>query len=200
MAEKTEKDPKRCVTPVGRLSYPKLTKPESSFGKEPTYRTEFIIDEGADLMKLKRAIAAAVLEKWPDPKKRPKLKLPIRSGAEDRPNNPQYEGCIFISADSKSKPDIVIGKAMNPSEDEDVWPGRRAIISVTASPFEMEDRETGAKARGVKLYLNSVMLLADDGTRYGNANSNAEQDFEDVEVDDDLDAEAYGADDDEMPF
>lgn len=195
-----EKDVKRVIV-VGRLSYPKLFKPESSFGKDPQYSCELVIPKDSDLSKLKAAMAAAVNEKWPDPKKRPKLKNPLRDGDEDKPNNEQYEGSYFIAARGKNKPAVVIGKDMIPCESEsEVYPGRKAAISVTASPFEFKD-ENGGSARGVKLFLNSVMLLAKDDVRWGGAVGDPETDFEDMDFEE-LGEDAFGGgdDDDESMF
>lgn len=177
-----EKNPKRVITSIARLSYPHLFKPSKGVnpGDEEKYQCELIFAPGTDLSELKAAAHLAAKEKWPTgvPKN---LRSPFRSGDEDREDKNEYEGCVFIGARSKDKPGIVIGPNREICTDEyDIYGGCYVRCSVTAFAYENKGN------KGVSFALNSVWKIR-DGEPFG-SRINADQEFSDCETD----AEAFG--------
>ena len=107
---KNDNNPCKVITGKCRLSYAHIWEPASIDGNSPEKYSACIIirkDDTATLQKLQRAQDAAVQEgiksKWKG--KRPaKLKLPIRDGDEERPDDEAFKNCWFINANSPGVP------------------------------------------------------------------------------------------------
>ena len=167
-----------------RLSYTHLFQkytPEgdSSQGK---YMTNVLIpkDEKKTIKAIEAAIEAAkknaITGKWGgrEPKK---LDLPLRDG--DDKEDEIYEGHFYVNAKCNSRPGIV-DKKCNPIVDEDdVYSGMWAVVSVTFYGYDVSGN------RGIACGLNNVMKTKDD-ERLGGRTS-AANDFDGVEIDDDDD-------------
>ena len=97
------------ITPKFRVSYPHLFKPSAgpNGGKEK-YSISMIFDPNeVDLKKLKAYAKATRVEHFgKDYKKPSNFKTPFRDGGE-RPNDPAYEGKIFINCNTERKPVVV---------------------------------------------------------------------------------------------
>lgn len=183
---KSEENVKRVITPIARLSFPYLFhKSEGMDGGEGKYQCELIFEPGTDLTALKKAANEAAKDKWGD--KIPKnLRTPFRNGDESREDREEYEGAIFISARSKDRPGVVVGRERTPCTDEsEVYGGCYAKASVTAFAYDT------AGNKGVSFALNNVWKIR-DGEPLG-SRRNAETEFGDAEVDED----AFGSDDNE---
>jgi len=152
----TKANPRRVVTPVGRLSYAHVFEPYAFNETDtPKYSCELIFDEGTDLKALKAAANVAAEEFFGKGKIPKNLRTPFRDGS-DREQE-AYEGKTFIGARSKDQPGIVIG----PNRDEcvdrnEVYSGCRARLSVTAFGYD----HMGNK--GVTFALNHVWKVEDD--------------------------------------
>lgn len=180
----------RVTTPLCVISYPALFEPKAmEEGKDKKYSVEMIFPEGTDLTKLKAAAKLAAEEKWG--KKIPaKLKSPFRDGDVDREGKEEYAGKVFISARSKSKPRVIVGQEMRACENpEEVYGGCVCAVSVTAFAYD----NSGNK--GVSFYLNSVWKVR-DGQRLGGSGGDPTEDFAGM----DLDAEAFGSGEGEIPY
>lgn len=112
-----------------------------------------------------------------------KLKLPIRDGDEEKPDDEAYAGHWFINATSKTKPGIV-DKDTKPILDRDeLYSGCYGRASINFFPFKN-------KSNGVACGLNNVQKLKDGEAFSGRAS--AEDDFgsapapvvDDTELDD----------------
>jgi hypothetical protein len=143
--------------------------------QEPKYSCELIFPVGTDLSILKEAARLAATGKWGEsvPKA---CKSPFRDGDIDREGKVGYEGCTFISARSKAKPKVVVGKDMQPSMDEDdLYSGCVVRVSVTAFAYDKGGN------KGVAFFLNNVWKIK-DGERIGGGAS-AQEEFSAVDVD-----------------
>lgn len=178
-----------------RLSYCHLWEPHSIEGEDKKKFSVSIIIPKSDkkqIKEVKAAIEAAKeLGKGNKPKWKGKvpgtLRLPLRDGDTDRPEDSAYENSYFINANSNTRPGIV-DKNTNPIMDQDeVYSGCYGAVSVTFYPYE-------TPSNGVAAGLNHVMKLK-DGEPLG-GRSTAEADFADLDLSDLEDDD----DDDDMGF
>jgi hypothetical protein len=181
-----EKTPTHVVTGKVRLSYCSVFVATSSDKDEPAKFSTAILISKKDKKTLD-AINAAVeaakqkgkAEKWGG--KIPpaaSLKLPLRDGDEERPEDPAYAGHYWLNAKSNTKPGIV-DRDLNPVMDQsEVYSGCYARVAIDFYPFD-------GKSKGIAVGLNNVQKLG-DGEPLGGG-SRAEDDFSDdfVDTDDD---------------
>ena len=118
-----------------RLSYANIWEAQSINGSEPKYSVSAIIpkNDKATLAKIKSAVEQAKkdsLSKWGG-KVPANLKLPLRDGDIDRPDDEAYANSYFFNANSKQAPQIV-DKMVQPILDQnEVYSGCYGKISVT---------------------------------------------------------------------
>lgn len=139
-------------------------------------------EDKATLKKIKAAIDEAIQEgissKW-NGKKPANVKLPLRDGDEERADEaPEYEGMMFLNANSTQKPGIVdkdLNEILDPDE---VYSGCWGRASINFYPFSVNGN------KGIGVGLNNVQKLK-DGEHLGAARASAESDFDDDFEDDD---------------
>lgn len=177
------KDTKVVFGPV-RLSYTHLFSKYAPDGDTTNgkYMTSVIIpkEEKETIKAINAAIEAAkkaaIASKWggKEPKK---LDLPLRDG--DDKEDEVYEGAYYINAKSSTRPGIV-DKHKSPIVDEDeIYSGVWAIVSVTFYGYDVSGN------RGIACGLNNVMKFK-DGERLG-GRSSADNDFADIDAEEDDD-------------
>ncbi len=192
------------VTEPLRLAFPSLFKKRAvSEGGRETFGATILIGPDVDLKPFKRAINAAIREKWGKPvkkgssrfvkvgKKRLKLKLPVKS-AEEKAG--QWEGFeedgFYVNASSGMRVGVVDAKARPVTDEDDVYGGCWCKFWLTA--FTWTNDKGGA---GVSFSLNAVQKVKDD-ERFGGSYDPSEV-FEPVDLDDD-DDEDFDDDDEEF--
>lgn len=106
------------------------------------------------------------------------LKLPLRDGDEERPDDEAYAGCFFMNATSVTRPGVVDSNRDPITEKSDFYSGCYGVASINFYPF----RVSGNK--GVACGLNNIMKTA-DGEVLGGGRQSAEDDFADIEVPED---------------
>jgi len=174
----------KVVTGEVRLSYAHIWKPVAiSEGQEPKYSTCLLIPKSdkKTLRKIKVAVDAAKESGksiW-DGKIPANLKMPLRDGDEDRPDQPEYEGMYFINANSKMAPGIVDQNVQPILDSTEVYSGCYARASINFFPYNH------AGNRGIGCGLNNIQKLRDGD--YLGGRSKPEDDFDAVEVEDDED-------------
>jgi len=180
----------KVVTGKVRLSYANIFEPKSINGSDPKYSVSLIIpkDDTQQIEVIKQAIENAKERdkgKW-NGKIPANLKLPLRDGDLERPEDEAYANSYFINANSTRPPAVVgteidraTGKAIRLGEDE-VYSGCYARVSIDFYGFN------AAGNRGIACGLGNIQKIA-DGERLGGG-STAEEDFEfeEVDVDDDF--------------
>ena len=138
MANKTM-SPTKVVIPC-RLSFANIWEPKSINGGEEKYSVSCIIPKAdkATLAKIQKAIEAAKEDakgkKWGG-KIPPNLKLPLRDGDIDRPDDENYADCMFLNATSKDAPQIVDRKVQPILDPMDCGSGDYANVSVNFYGF-----------------------------------------------------------------
>lgn len=175
----------KVVTGKARLSYAHIWQPHAiEEGSEPKYSCSLIIPKSD-----KKTIAAvnqaienakkAGAAKWGG-KVPANLKLPLRDGDADRPDDENYKNCYFINANSSARPGVVDRNKQTIIDPEEVYSGCYVMASINFYAFNVSGN------RGVAAGLNNLMKVS-EGEPLGGKLS-AERDFADVEVDDEEDA------------
>ena len=167
-----------------RLSYTHVFNRYNPDGDQADgkYMTNVLIpkDEKETIEAINKAIAEAkkqaIVSKWggKEPKK---LDMPLRDGDEKDDEN--YEGHLFVNAKSNTRPGIVDRKKVPIVDEEEVYSGVWAIVSVTFFGYDKNGN------KGVACGLNNIMKFKDD-EHFGGRVS-AESDFGEVNLDDEDD-------------
>lgn len=196
MAEKMDIKLKKCTTPEFRVSFPHVFEKHSGFeGQEPKYSIVMLFPKNVKLSELERAATNAATEKWGPKAKWPKnFRWPFRDGDDDEKSNLQgYEGCIFVSASSKQRPQVVGNKKVDGAfpriekDTEEFYAGCYARATLIAFAYDK------AGNKGVSFSLQNVQKIR-DGEQFS-GRKNADDEFDDVEDGSD-DASNYQSADD----
>lgn len=166
-----------------RLSYTHLFSKYSPDGDPANgkYMTNVLIpkSEKETIKAIKQAIEAgkqaAIVSKWggKEPKK---MDLPLHDG-DDKEDDDIYTDHFYVNAKCNTRPGIVDKDKQPITDEDDMYSGVWAIISVTFYGYDVSGN------RGVACGLNNVMKYK-DGDRLGGRIS-AESEFEDIDVDGD---------------
>lgn len=155
------------TTPVFRISYPKLFKPELNDlnGKEE-FSLVALFEKGADLSALKKAAQEAILKEFgPDQKKWPKnMRTPFRDQGDKAKENdegvevlPQghTKGAIYMNLKSQQRPGVVDQQVHPILSESDLYAGCfcRAVVNFKA--YEVKGNA------GVSAYLQHVQKVKD---------------------------------------
>lgn len=170
----------KVVTGKVRFSYANVWEPKSINGSEEKYSVSLIIpkSDAKTIEEIQVAMEEAKQEgiakfggKIPA-----NLKLPLRDGDIDRPDDEAYQGCYFINANSKDKPQIVDKKVKPILDPNEVYSGCYGRASINFYAFNQNGN------KGIACGLGNLQKLEDGEPLSGH--SRAEDDFE-----------AYGEDD-----
>ena len=143
----------------GRLSYANVWEPQSINGSEPKYSVSVIIPKSdkATIQKIQQAVEQAKQEaiskfggKIPA-----NLKLPLRDGDIDRPDDEAYANSYFINCNSKQKPQVVDQQVQTILDQTEVYSGCYGRVSVTFYGFNSNGN------RGVAAGLGNIQKLKD---------------------------------------
>lgn len=164
----------KVITGKVRFSYVHAFEPQAMEGSDrEKYSVVLLIDktDKKTLDKVNNAIQAAIqagLGKFGG-KKPATLKLPLRDGDVERPDDPVYEGKFFLSANSDNKPQVV-DRNLDPIMDkEDFYSGCYGRASINFYAFNTNGN------KGIACGLNNLQKL-EDGERLSGG-STAEEDF-----------------------
>lgn len=164
----------------GRLSYANVWEPQSINGSEPKYSVSVIIPKSdkATIQKIQQAVEQAKQEaiskfggKIPA-----NLKLPLRDGDIDRPDDEAYANSFFINCNSKQKPQVVDQQVQPILDQAEVYSGCYGRVSVTFYGFNSNGN------RGVAAGLGNIQKLKDGEPLGGRVR--AEDEFATVDDDD----------------
>lgn len=164
----------KVVTGMVRLSYANVHEPRSIEGQEPKYSASLIIprSDTATIKAIQEAIEEAKelgKTKWGG-KIPTGLKIPLRDGDEDRPDDAAYADSYFVNANSARKPEIVDLQGNRDLGPNDVYSGCYARVSINFFAY------SAAGNRGIGCGLGNIQKL-DDGQPLGGF-SRAEDDFD----------------------
>lgn len=176
-------NPTKVVTSVVRLSYANVWEPKSINGGAEKYSVSLIIPKSdtKTLTAVQKAIDAAIEEgrgkfggKIPN---KSALKLPLRDGDIDRPDDEAYANCYFVNANSSTAPEIV-DKARDPILNRsEVYSGVYARVSINFYAFNSNGN------RGIACGLGNIQKVR-DGEPLGGKTSAADDFASDYDGDD----------------
>jgi len=170
----------KVKTGMVRFSYANVWEPKSSFGGEPKYSVSLIIPkkDTATIDAINRAIEIAKQEgkakfggRIPT-----NLKLPLRDGDIDRPEDEAYKDSYFLNANSSLKPGIVDANVEYITDPSEFYSGCYGKATIMFYAYD-----NGSK--GIACGLRNLQKLK-DGEPLGGIGK-AEDDFEVEEVEDD---------------
>ena len=173
------KNPTKVIIPC-RFSFLHCWEPDSVNGSEPKYSVSAIIPKSdtATVNAIKAAIEVAKKEstsKWGG-KIPPNLKIPLRDGDIDRPEDETYAGCYFLNANSRQAPQVVDSRVEAILDQSEVYSGCSGNISVTFYGYNTNGN------RGIAAGLGNIQKLRDGESLGGRAK--ASEEFETVEDED----------------
>jgi hypothetical protein len=162
-----------------RFSYLHCWEANAVDGGEPKYSVSAIIPKSdtETIGNIKSAIEQAKkdsLSKWGG-KIPANLKLPLRDGDIDRPEDEAYADSYFFNANSRQAPQVVDKNLQSILDQSEVYSGCYGRISVNFYGFNNNGN------RGIAAGLGNIQKLKDGEPLGGRAN--AEDDFEAVEED-----------------
>ena len=173
----------KVITNKVRASFVHVFEPQSVNGSEPKYSCSFIIPK-SDTETI-AAIKAAIEQAKQDGIAKfggqipPTLKMPLRDGDIDRPDDPNYADCYFVNANSKEKPGIVDRRRIPITDPLELYSGCYVRASINFYPFNTNGN------RGIAAGLGNVQKWADGEPLNGRVR--AEDEFEALDAEDDDD-------------
>lgn len=171
----------KVVTGEVRFSYVNVFEPKSINGSDEKYSVSLLIDkrDTKTIETIERAIEAAKqagVAKFGG-KIPPVLKLPLRDGDTERPDDENYAGKMFVNANCKTKPGLIEKNGMEIIDATEFYSGCYGKASVTFYAFNSNGN------KGIACGLNNIMKTR-DGEPLG-GRSRAVDDFaNDIEEDD----------------
>lgn len=160
-----------------RFSYLHCWEPNAVNGGDPKYSVSAIIPKSdtETVEKIKKAIEQAKkdsVSKWGG-KVPANLKLPLRDGDIDRPEDEAYADSYFFNANSRQAPQVVDKNVQPVLEQSEVYSGCYGRISVNFYGFNNNGN------RGIAAGLGNIQKLRDGESLGGRANAN--EDFDAVD-------------------
>ena len=164
-----------------RISFANIWEPKAINGGDEKYSVSCLIPKSdkKTLARIQKAVEAAKEDgkarKWSG-KIPPNLKLPLRDGDIDRPDDENYEDCYFLNASSKDAPQVVDRKVNPVLDPMMVYYGCYCNVSVNFYAFNANGN------RGVAAGLGNIQFVRDGERLSGKASADA--DFDALEDDD----------------
>jgi hypothetical protein len=175
MENTSKKSTAKVITGIVRLSYANVWEPKPAISGPDKYSVSLIIPKSdvRTITQINAAIDAAIEEgkgkfggKIPN---KLTLKLPLRDGDTDRPEDEVYANSYFVNANSVTAPQIV-DKEVKPILDRsEIYSGVYARVSINFYAFNSNGN------RGVACGLGNIQKIRDGEPLGGKAS--AEEDF-----------------------
>ena len=163
-----------------KLSYAHVWEPQSINGSEPKYSVSLVISKNDKKLlaeinaEIEKAMVAGINTKFQG--KRPATaKMPLRDGDIERPDDPIYQNCYFLNANSKNPPRIVDRKVKPIFDQDEIYSGCIANVSVSFFAFNSNGN------KGIAAGLGNIQKVR-DGDRLGGGTT-PEMDFKPLEDD-----------------
>ena len=175
MANVTKNTPVTKVIIPCRISFANIFEPKAINGGDEKYSVSCVIPKSdkATLMKIHKAVEAAKedgkVRKW-NGKIPPNLKLPLRDGDIDRPDDETYQDCMFVNATSKDAPGSVDRRVQPVTDPMMVYSGCYCNVSVNFYAFNANGN------RGVAAGLSNIQFVRDGERLSGRVSAEAEFD------------------------
>lgn len=176
-----EKNP--CTITIGplRFSYLHVWEPVAiEEGQQKKYSVSAIIPKSdkATIKTINQAVeqakAAGKDSKWGG-KIPATLKLPLRDGDEERPDDEAYKNSVFLNAHATTRPGVVDAARSPILDQEEVYSGAYGYLNITLYPY------FAGGAKGVAAGFNHLMKTKDGEKLSGRVS--VDEAFGDVDVD-----------------
>jgi len=176
-------NPTKVVTGVVRLSYANVWETKSINGGTEKFSVSLIIPKSdtKTIEAINIAVDAAIEEgcgkfggKIPS---KAALKLPLRDGDIDRPDDVVYADCYFVNANSNSAPEIVDKSLNTILSRSEVYSGVYARVSINFYAFNSNGN------RGIACGLGNIQKVR-DGEPLGGKTSAVDDFISDYDEDD----------------
>ena len=167
-----------------RISFANIFEAKSINGGEAKYSVSCLIpkEDKKTLLAIHKAVEAAKEDgktrKWGG-KIPPNLKLPLRDGDIDRPDDPNYANAYFVNANSNERPGVVDRRRVPITDPLEVYSGCYVRASLTFYPFNTNGN------RGVACGLQNIQKWCDGEPLNGRVR--AEDEFDALDDADDED-------------
>lgn len=174
----------KVITGLCRFSYLNCWEPKAMEGGKPLFSVSLIIPKGdaATVGKIRAAIEAAYEEGKGKLRGSGKtvpelsaLKVPLRDGDAERPDDAAYAGAYFVNANSQAAPGIVDANRQPIIERSEMYSGVYGRASLSFYAFNRNGN------RGIACGLNNLQKIR-DGEPLG-SRARAEEDFAEEEED-----------------
>jgi hypothetical protein len=158
--EESNKKKTRIVTPIFRVSYPHVFKPNTMNEDNPKYSIVMLFPKNSDLTELKNAIRQAKIQKWGPKEDWPeKLESPVSDG--DSPNYADKEGykghwVIKATSHPDQKPTVVdenVEPMTSQNPPDGFYAGCYARACIFARPWKWGKKE------GIQFILDHVQKV-----------------------------------------
>lgn len=164
------------ITGLVRFSYANVFEPKSINGSDPKYSIAILVPkkDTEGVKRIKEAIEAAITDGIASKfggKKPPKMKLPLRDGDEERPDDEAYKGHYFFNASSKTSPKIVDKSLTEIIDPDEFYSGCYGRASINFYAFNTNGN------KGIAAGLNNLQKIK-DGVKLSGGTS-PEEDFGD---------------------
>ena len=182
MANNNQNSPTKVIVPC-RISFANIWEPKSINGGEEKYSVSCIVPKSdkQTLTKIHKAVEAAKeiakSKKWGG-KLPTNLKLPLRDGDVDRPDDEAYAKSMYFNANSKDAPQIVDRKVQPILDSMECGSGDYCNVSVNFYGYAASGN------KGIAAGLGNIQLIKNGERLAGKAS--ASSDFTEVEDDDDV--------------
>lgn len=166
-----------------RISFANIWEPKAINDSDPKYSVSCVIPKSdkKTIAKIQKAIEAAKEDgktrRWSG-KIPPNLKLPLRDGDIDRPDDETYADSYFLNATSKDAPQVVDRRVQPVTDPMMVYSGCYCNVSVNFYPFNANGN------RGVAAGLGNIQFVRDGERLSGKASADA--DFDSLDADEDV--------------
>ena len=151
----------KVITGKVRLSYANVWEPASINGGEEKYSVSVIIPKsdtttiGAIQAAVDAAIEAGIGKFGGKKPNKASIKLPLRDGDVERPEDENYKDAYFINANSRTVPQIVDRKVQPILDRDAVYSGCYARVSITLYAFNSNGN------KGIACGLGNIQKLED---------------------------------------
>lgn len=176
----------QVVTGIVRLSFAHIWEPASVQDGDPKKYSGCLLITKTDtvtIAKINAAVDAAkksgIASKWGG-KVPPNLKLPLRDGDLEKPDDENYKGMYFVNASANQQPGVLDRQKNEILDKTQIYSGCFIVASINFYPFNK-------RSNGIACGLNNIMKAKDGPPLSGR--KSASEDFADISVeldDDDL--------------
>lgn len=174
----------KVITGKVRASFVHVFEPQSINGSDPKYSVSLIIPKAdtETVGKIKAAIEEAKqngVPKWGG-KIPPNLKLPLRDGDVERPDDEAYAESYFINATSQEKPGVVDRRRVPITDPLTIYSSCYIRASVNFYPFNANGN------RGIAAGLSNTQFWCEGEPLNGRVKAEDKFDVLDAEDDEDF--------------